>query len=185
MITIQLLLTLLFLFLGMTVILSLLYSAVRYVPYVPTEWSVIHKMIAAAELKDGQKVIDLGCGDGRLLMASMEDKNVRATGVEINRFISWLARFRIWSRGLKANIVRGNFFKVSLRDTDVVFCYLFPKVMLRLEPKFSEELQNGSRIVSYCFPIKAWRPTKIIQTRSDKPKNFLIYVYHIPYQKVS
>lgn len=183
MITLQLFLTLLFLFLGMTVIMSLLYSAVRYVPFVPTEWSVIHKMIAAAELKDGQKVIDLGCGDARLLMAALEEKKVQATGVEINLLISWLARFRLWTKGMKAKILRKNFFKVSLRDCDVVFCYLFPKIMLKLEPKFEDELQKGSTVISYCFPIKAWKPTRVIQTRDDKPKNFLIYVYRIPCQK--
>jgi len=162
------------------VFLSLFYSAVRYVPFVPTEKEVIKKMIKAANLKDGQKVYDLGCGDGRLLIEALKKKNVEAHGVEINRFINTLAKFRIWMAGKKADIIHKNFFKISLEESDVIFCYLFPKVMQKLKMKFQEELKAGTLVISYCFPISDWVPVKTIQTRADKPKNFLIYVYQTP-----
>lgn len=164
------------------IFLSLFYSAVRYVPFVPTERKVIKKMIEAANLKDGQKVYDLGCGDGRLLIEAMKKKNIKAHGVEINRFINALAKFRIWRSGKKANIIHKNFFQISLKESDVIFCYLFPKVMQKLKMKFQEELNAGTMVISYCFPINDWVPVRTIQTREDKPKNFLIYVYQTPCQ---
>lgn len=159
------------------------YYGVRYVPYVPSNRSVIKKMIAAADLKDGQKIIDLGCGDARLLIEAMKEKNVQASGVEISFPVYWLAKFRLWMCGMKANITRENFFKVSLKDSDVVFCYLFPKVMEQLKEKFEKELKNGAIVVSHSFPIKEWKPERTVQTRADKPHNFLIYVYRMPCQK--
>jgi len=174
---------LLIFFLGALVMTSLFYSAIRYVPFVPTEVYVMKKMIAAAELKDGQRVFDLGCGDGRLLIEAMRKKHVKATGVEVNRLISWLARFRLWMNRKKAKIICGNFFQTPLRESDVIFCYLFPRVMQQLKEKFEAELKKGTTIVSYCFPIKAWKPTRVITTRASKPHNFLIYVYHTPCQK--
>ena len=168
--------------LAMIIMFSLLYSAVRYVPFVPTEGTVIRQMIEAAQLRDGQNVLDLGCGDGRVLMAALQKRDIQATGIEINPLISFFARFRLRMRGMKAKIIHGNFFALSLREADVIFCYLFPRVMQRLEQKFTAELRRGSTVVSYCFPIKAWKPTKVIQTRTDKPKNFLIYVYRMPCQ---
>jgi len=171
--------TVFFYILLFVVFISLFYSAVRYVPFVPTEKIVMKKMIEAAELQDGQTVYDLGCGDGRLLIEAMKKKQIKAYGVEVNRFISWLAKFRMWLNKYKATIIKANFFKVSLEESDVIFCYLFPKVMQDLQEKFEQELKKGTKIVSYCFPVKNWKPLKTIQTRKEKPKNFLIYVYQI------
>jgi 16S rRNA A1518/A1519 N6-dimethyltransferase RsmA/KsgA/DIM1 with predicted DNA glycosylase/AP lyase activity len=140
-------------------------------------------MIEAANLKDGQHVYDIGCGDGRLLIEALKKKKINAHGVEINLFISSLAKLRLWMSEKKAVILRKNFFKVSLRESDVVFCYLFPKVMQKLKIKFQDELKKGAVVISYCFPIKDWKPTKTIQTRADKPKNFLIYVYQMPCER--
>lgn len=162
------------------VLMSLMYTAFRYAPFVPSKNKIVKQMIEAAELKDGDRVYDLGCGDGRLLRESRKAKDVEAIGIEASWLVSLLARLiRVFSK-VKYKIIHGNFFESRLDEADVVFCYLFPNVMLKLQPKFESELKEGARVISHSFPIKAWQPVRTIQTKADKPKNFLIYVYEVP-----
>lgn len=160
-------------------LVSLLYSAFVYVPFVPTPLSVVRKMVDAAEIADGQRIYDLGCGDGRLLIEASKGKKVIAKGFEINPFVYFLGKLRVLFSHQKVQIHKKNFERESLHDADVIFCYLFPHIMQKLSVKFQNELRKGARIVSYCFPLKGRNPKKIIPTRDDKPNNFLIYVYEI------
>ena len=162
------------------IMVSLLYHAIFHAPFVPTKNQVVRQMIRAAKLKDGQRVYDLGSGDGRLLIEAMREKKVKATGVEIAWLVSLLARIRMLFSKKKYTLLNSNFFRLDLKDADVIFCYLFPRIMKKLKMKFEKELIKGTKIVSYCFPIKEWQPVQTIQTRADKPKNFLIFVYEIP-----
>lgn len=161
-------------------ITSLMYSAIRYVPFVPTKQDVVKKMIKAANLKDGDTIYDLGCGDGRFLIEAAKEKRVTAIGIEASWIVTMLAKFRIWISGQKVRLISGNFFKKNISDADVIFCYLFPGVMNKLKDKFISELKEGAKIISFSFPIKEWQPVEVIQTDTNKPKNFLIYVYEIP-----
>ena len=163
-------------------VVSLLYYGVFYAPFVPTPMRVIRQVLEAAELRDGQKIYDLGCGDGRLLIAAVKLKKVRAIGYEVAWLVVAMAYLRKWllCPGADVRIIRGNFFKADLGEADVVFCYLFPKIMHRLEKKFEAELKQGARVLSFSFPLSHWRPVKVLKTRPDKPKNFLIYVYQVP-----
>lgn len=174
--------TIIYAILFFIVFISLFYTAVRYAPFVPTQSVVTKKMVAAAQLQDGQKVYDLGCGDARLLIEAKRQKNVTATGVEVNLFVCLLAKFRSWLAKKDVIIIRKNFFDVPLQDANVIFCYLFPKLMQDLKLKFTKELQAGALVISYCFPIQGWKPEKTIPTRDDKPNNFLIYIYRMPCQ---
>jgi len=162
------------------VMTTLLYSALRYAPYVPTKKKVARQMVAIAELRDGQKIYDLGCGDGRLLREAMKVKDVQATGFEVSRVILWWAQLKGLFSKAKPRLICANFFQEDISDADVVFCYLFPKIMLQLQQTFEKQLKPGAKVISHSFPITAWKPTKTIQTRADKPHNFLIYLYSIP-----
>jgi len=159
---------------------SLFYSAIRYVPYVPTKKTVMKKMLTAAKLQDGHTVYDLGCGDARFLIEASKNNQLEAIGIEASWVVLLLAKLRVWLSGKKVKLISGNFFKKNIGDADVVFCYLFPKVMERLKEKFIEELKEGAKIISFSFPIKDWDPVEVIQTDPNKPKNFLIYVYELP-----
>lgn len=179
MIFIPVLVSLLIGFLTLAILLLMIYSAIRYVPFVPTSSRLVKLMVDQAEIKDGQIVYDLGCGDGRLLIEAKRRKNVQAVGVEAAWWVFMLAKIKRWWSGQKIILQWGNFFEQDLRNADVIFCYLFPKIMKRLEQKFKAELRQGTRIVSLSFPMVSLTPIKTIQTRPDKPKNFLIYVYEI------
>lgn len=161
----------------MVILAAILYSAVRYVPFVRTPRMVRKKMIEAAKLQDGDTVFDLGCGDGSILLDSLAEKKVDAIGIEGSWIVFQLAKWRRFFSQKKLKLIHQNFYQASLAEADIVFCYLWPSVMQRLQNKFEQELKPGARIISYCFPITAWEPAQRIQTREDKPNRFLIYCY--------
>lgn len=163
--------------LTMLILGAILYSAVRYVPFVRTPRKVRKKMIDAAKLTDGEKVFDLGCGDGSILLDALAEKKVDAIGIEGSWIVFQLAKLRRWLSHEKLLLLHQNFFNASVKDADVVFCYLWPSVMQRLQNKFEQELKPGARVISYCFPVKAWEPQARIPTREDRPNRFLIYCY--------
>lgn len=167
--------------LGTAVIITfMVYQAIRYVPYVPTDRKTVRKMVEVAKIQPGEKVYDLGCGDARLLIEASRHQQIEATGVEVSWPVMMLARCNAWIYKKPVQLLRKNFFDVDLSNADVVFCYLFPKVMKRLDEKFRKELQPGARVISYCFPMEGWNASSATPTKKEKPKNFLIFRYDIP-----
>ncbi len=147
-------------------------------PWVPTRGKDVARLLALAGLKPGEHLVDLGCGDGRLVVAAARDFGARATGYELSIPMIIAARLAARSKG-SAGSVRieyGNFFKKDLRDADVVVCFLMPKAMEKLSEKFRRELKPGARIISYTFQLPGWqaevadRPT---------PKDVPIYRYRV------
>lgn len=128
-------------------------------PFIPSKKDSVKTMIKVASLKPGERVVDIGSGDGRLVFAAAK------TGAEaIGYEVSWPAW--AWSRllqivgGRGGKLIRANAFKVSLKDADVVFCYLFPDTMVKLKPKLEAELPPHARIISNRFPIPGWPVAK-------------------------
>lgn len=130
-------------------------------PYVPSSRKRVKKMIEMADLKSGENVVDLGSGDGKILIEAAK-MGCFATGLEINPFLVWFSRFRAARKGLsgKIKILRHDFNKYPLNETDVVFVYLWPETIDKLSVKFRKELKPGARIVSNAFTISGWEPVK-------------------------
>ena len=131
----------------------------RGAPFVPSARAKIQVMLALARVTGGERVFDFGSGDGAVLIA-IARCGAYATGVEINPFLVWYSRWRIWRHGLgsRATVIRGNFYDVSLASADVVMLYLWPSTVARLRTKMEQELRPGARIVSQAFPIQDWTP---------------------------
>lgn len=149
------------------------------VPYVPSSNRVVKKMIALAKLKPNEVVYDLGCGDGRLLIAAEKTaKCNRTEGFEIAPMMYILAKLRAYIAHSRARIHFKNFFNANLRRANVIFCYLIPNVMPRLAAKLKRECSRGTRIISNTFHIPNLKPLRIIK---KQPKKGLptIYVYKI------
>lgn len=132
-------------------------ALVKGAPFVPTPMEVSNRMIEIADLKKGQIVYDIGCGDGRVVYLASKKHDVKATGFELSPFIYALARIRHFLWKSKAKIKFRNFKKQNLSNADVIFCYLLPETMTRLAKKLNKELKPGAKVVSYSFPIKAWK----------------------------
>lgn len=129
------------------------------VPYVPTPPEVVEGMLDMAGLKPGERLIDLGSGDGRIPRAAAR-RGANALGVEIDSGLVARARSLTRLEGLeeRAQFLRDDLFTVSLRDADVVTLYLLPAVNERLKPKLLNEMKAGARVVSHAFDMGDWIP---------------------------
>jgi len=123
-------------------------------------------------------LIDIGCGDGRVLREARRRYGVKALGVEVNPLIYLLARIR--NMGVKGvRVQRRNFWKMNLSNADVVFCYLFPDVMTNLAEKLKAELRPGTRVISCNFPLPGWSHTAVVYPESSLHGD-PIYLYRSP-----
>ena len=129
-------------------------------------------------MKAGELLIDIGCGDGRVLRAAKRRYGVRALGFEVNPLAYAMARLRtIGMEGIEVRL--RNFWNVDIGDADVVFCYLFPDVMGRLAQKLVRELRPGTRVISCNFPLPGWRHSELLYPESSLHAD-PIYLYQIP-----
>jgi len=138
-------------------ILSMLSIILGGAPFVPTPSKVLRRMIELADIKPGEKVYDLGCGDGRLVIAANRKCQARAVGIEISPLAYVLARLRAFASGADVTFILGNFMDHDISDADVVFCYLLEGHMKKLESKF-KTLKKDSRVVCHQFEIPGWEP---------------------------
>jgi len=148
------------------------------VPFVPTSQRIVNHVIKLAKLKKGEKVYDLGCGDGRFLLEAQKKTKVEAVGYENALLPFLLAKFRKFINSAKINIKMNNFFKADLSDANVIYCYLGPDVMPTLGKKFKSECKKGTRIYSNSFSIKNLEPKKV-WPRDKKNKLPTVYLYQI------
>jgi SAM-dependent methyltransferase len=145
--------------------------------YVSTSQVRISAFIQAVPMIPGQLLIDLGCGDGRVLRQVQKAYGARTIGYEVNP-LAYL-KARIQSLGLTGVEVRWrNFWNADLSDADVVFCYLFPDVMKALSAKLRSNLKAGAVVVSCNFNLPGFRPDRILRPGSTLHHD-PIYIYRI------
>ncbi len=144
--------------------------------FTTTHRTKIKKILDNVPMSPGEVVYDLGCGDGRFLIAAARRYNVKAIGLEINPWAYFLCRLRTFFSGERVSIYFKDFWKEDIRDADIVFCYLFPDVMWMLREKFSKELKDGARVISCNFMIPGWKPEKIL-TFYHPVHNDSVFIY--------
>ena len=132
-------------------------------PWHPLRRKTIARILEFAEIRPGEKVYDLGSGDGRVLIAAARDHGAQGVGVDIDPlkvfFARWLAR-RAGVAG-QVRFCRKNFFDMDVRDAQVVYVYLTHQALDKLMPRLLEQLAPTARIVSYRFCLKNRTPEKI------------------------
>ena len=126
-------------------------------PFVPTPMLAVKKMVELAKIKKGEKVYDIGCGDGRTVYLASKLFGAEGIGFELSPMVYLLAVIRKFLWKSKAKIVFGNFKNHSLKDADVVFCYLMPGTLQFLQKKLETELKPGARVVTYAFKVGTWQ----------------------------
>jgi cyclopropane fatty-acyl-phospholipid synthase-like methyltransferase len=132
------------------------------VPYVPTPQEVVDEMLRMANVTKNDFVIDLGSGDGRIVITAAKKYGARGMGVDINPERIAEARANAKEAGVE-NLVefrQGDLFKADLSKASVVTMYLLSGVNMRLRPKLFRELKPGTRIVSHAFDMGQWKPEK-------------------------
>ena len=138
-------------------------------PYVATPSSIVDQMLQLAGTGPGDYVVDLGSGDGRLVITAVAKYNARGGfGVDIDPALVRLAN----DNAVKANVAeRARFaeqdlFVANVADATVVTVYLLPGAMARVERKLLAELKPGTRVVAHDFQFPTWQPEKIVELES-------------------
>lgn len=149
----------------------------RGVPYVPLSRKQLEELNEYIELNCEDKVVDLGCGDGRVLRAFEKQGVKDLTGYEVNFRAYLLAKIRNKLAKSKAKIYFKNFKKVDLSEFNLVFCYLFPGCVNSLKEKFDRELKSGARVISFVFEIKNWGKPEIIYINNKNNKLRKLFIY--------
>ena len=143
------------------VFLALVVSTFIGVPCMPTHRRQAKRMVEIADLKPGMTAVDLGSGNGRILFLAAKS-GAKAIGYELNPMLVAWTRLSIWVRRLtgKIEVKMRSIYEADVKDVDVVFAFLMPKPMEKLEPKLFKELKPGSLIVSYTFTFPNHQPIK-------------------------
>ena len=143
--------------------------------YVSTTRTRIAAFIDAVPMQKGQLLVDLGCGDGRVLRQAWQKYNVKAIGFEVN--LAAFLKAQVLSIGLKeVEIRRKNFWSQNLAAADVIFCYLYPDVMQKLSTKLKTELKPGTVVVSCNFSIPGFKPIRVLRPEGSL-HNDPLYIY--------
>lgn len=151
----------------------------RGVPFVPLTRAKIAFLRDKIKLNRDDRVVDLGCGDGRVLWLFERQGAKKLVGYDVNLWAVIQARLQKFFRRAEAKVYYKNFYKINLSGFNVVFCYLLPKAFLGLREKFDNELLMGTKIISYDFEIKDWRQPKEIFEETRRGKKNKIYIYEI------
>jgi SAM-dependent methyltransferase len=132
------------------------------VPYVPTPIEVVDEMLQMAEVKPGDVVYDLGCGDGRIVIRAAKQYGARGVGIDIDPERIREARQAAKEAGVEDRVTfrEQDLFQADLHEANVVTLYLLPSVNLKLRPKLLRDLRPGTRIVSHAFDMGDWEPER-------------------------
>ncbi len=135
-------------------------AVMRDVPYVPTDDAVVMAMLRFASVTANDTVYDLGCGDGRIVIAAARHCGAHGVGVDIDPLR--IAESRESAHRLRVTdrvqFHCKSFFDTDLRPATVVMMYLLPSINVKLRPKLMRELAPGTRIISNYFEMGDWQP---------------------------
>jgi hypothetical protein len=145
--------------------------------FVPTPMKVVERMLEMAEVKKGEFLIDLGCGDGRIPVTAAKKFGARGLGVDLDpdRIIEANERVKKEGVGDMVEIRRQNLFETDLSKADVISMYLLTDLNLRLRPKLLE-LKPGTRIVSHAFNMGDWLP----EQKDTLSPRYDVYLWIVP-----
>lgn len=121
----------------------------------------IDEALRLAGLRRGERFLDLGCGDGRVLLRAAEDYGAEVTGVELDPRLAAIARDLLAAAGIEGTVLEADFETVPI-EADVVFAYLSPATLQRLRPRLAG-LPPTSRVVTTGYPVPGWLPSDLIE----------------------
>lgn len=132
------------------------------VPFVPTTPEAVEAMLKLGEVKKTDVLYDLGCGDGRIVIAAAKSFGTRGVGIDIDPQRIREARENAKRAGVES-LVRfeeKDLFEADFSEATVVTLFLLPRINLKLKPKLLEQLKPGTRVVSNTFDMGEWKAEK-------------------------
>jgi SAM-dependent methyltransferase len=155
------------------------------VPYVPTTAEAVEGMLKLADVKKTDVVYDLGCGDGRIVIAAAKNFGARGVGIDIDPVRIREAKENARKAGVE-DLVRfeeSDLFKADIHEASVVTLFLLSSVNLKLRPKLLQELKPGTRIVSNTFDMGDWKTDKEVVIGDPNEENYLshrLFLWTVP-----
>jgi SAM-dependent methyltransferase len=135
----------------------MVYVQLSGAPFVPTSRAHVEKMMTLSSIRAGERVIDLGSGEGRIVFAAAR-RGAQSVGVELHPFLYLWSVWRAKVRGISnASFMRENLWIVDLSGYDVVFLFLIPHRMKKLKKKLFTDLKPGTRVISNGFSFPDWQ----------------------------
>ena len=141
-------------------------------PWLPTPKKRVRSMLEFAGVSSDDLLYDLGSGDGRIIVMAAKEFGAQSIGIEVDPLRLLWSRLSIRRHRLSqmVQVIRANFFKVSIEDATVVTLYQGHEINKKIRDKLASELKAGTRVVSYRFILHGWTPAK---TNDDES----IYLY--------
>ena len=151
------------------------------VPYVPTPPEVVQEMLRLANVGAKDVVYDLGCGDGRIVIAAAKQHGARGVGIDINpeRIKESTENARQAGVADRVKFRTQDLFETDLGEATVVMLYLLPEINLKLRPKLWRDLKPGTRVVSHSFDMGDWKPEKVVKVPTESYER-TIYYWTVP-----
>ena len=162
------------------------FAAESNVPYVPTPQEVVDKMLAMARVTPNDYLIDLGSGDGRIVVTAVRKYGARGFGVDLNPQRIREAVENALQNGVsdRTAFYQRNLFETDLSSASVITMYLLPRVNMALRPRLLD-LRPGTRIVSHDFDMDDWKPDETVhmdvrEKYGNSGGTSSIYFYIVP-----
>jgi protein-L-isoaspartate O-methyltransferase len=151
----------------------------KLAPYYPTPETIVEEMLKLGGMKTGEKMFDLGSGDGRIVIIAAK-KGADATGVEFDEDLYKRSTERIKKLGLQktARIIHGDVLKQNYAAADLITVYLLPLSNDKMRPILEGQLKKGARVVAHDFEFSGWNPTKVVTIEDDgEGRSHTLYLY--------
>jgi protein-L-isoaspartate O-methyltransferase len=152
----------------------------KLAPYYPTPETIVQKMLQLGGLKAGEKMFDLGSGDGRIVIMAAEKFHANAVGIELDRELYKESADKIQSLRLQktARIINGDILQQDYSSADLITVYLLPMSNDKVRPILDKQLKKGTRIVAHDFEFKDWKPEKVESIEDDgEGRSHTLYLY--------
>lgn len=164
-------------------------TAAAGAPYVPTPHAIADRMLSLAEVGPDDYLIDLGSGDGRLVIAAVEKYKARgAAGIEIDPGLVKQATDLAKKAGVadRVTFIAGDLFAADIGRATVITLYLLPGMLSQVEAKLRRELKPGTRVVSHDYSLPSWKPVDVITFDSEEKiaisgmTRTVLWLYRVP-----
>jgi len=141
------------------------------VPFITTPGEVVERMLELAGTGSGDLVVDLGSGDGRIVIIAAQKYGARGLGIELDQRLVEKSRANARAANVadRVRFVQGDVLAADISPATVVTVYLLPSLIGQLQPRFIGELKPGTRIVSHAFSMAGWKPDRKQTVRLAKP----------------
>jgi precorrin-6B methylase 2 len=141
----------------------------KLAPYYPTPQAIVEQMLKLGRLREGETMLDLGSGDGRIVIMAAQKFKAKAIGVELDPDLVKQSSAKIRKLGLQTNarIIEGDILKQDYSAADLITVYLLPASNIKVRPVLEKQLKKGSRIVAHDFEIEGWAPLKTVDIDND------------------